>query len=187
MGAQPHDARPWTTGLFSLVSGQPLLLGLTMVLALSTAFAGCKPRDPNQAGLLTSADPAGAKVAPGGLYDITCVSSDAQEATGLTFRMAVKGAVDAKDEGQDLLVSMTRTGATGPAVMLADRVPAHGTASASGPLFVAFAEGVLTGEPLPTVTPTATHAGLLTLMRDPTVKGLKVQCQVKAGSPQPGA
>ena len=160
---------------------------LVLVAALAAVFA-CKPRNPDEGGLLSDdagKAPVQTSVAPGGQFHLHCQPAD-EAADATTYDVDVAGAVDEKDESQDVLVSVART-AHGATDVLADKLEGRGALSVQGPVFVGFPMGVLTADPQAGGKPGA-HMGVLTLANDLSASGLKVSCAVEKRPPgAPGA
>jgi hypothetical protein len=154
---------------------------LLPVLILLAAVA-CKPRDPDAGGLLSDESTTDTKVqiARGGDWHVACRPTEA-DGDAAQYDLAVEGAVNAGDEAQELLVSVTKAQG-GKAQSLVTKELGHGVVSDAGPLFVGFTSGVLTGDPS-TVSGKPVYTGVLTLATDGT-EGLKVTCTVaRAASP----
>jgi len=138
--------------------------------------AGCKARNPDAAGLMSEPSAyTGPEVAKGGSWSLNCTSAEG-DGNKATYALQVQGAVSPTDEGQDILVSASKT-LDGKSEALAEHEQGHGAISANGPLFLGFFSGVLTANPQAGIAP-ATHSGVLTLAKDPNVEGLKVRCQL---------
>ena len=153
-----------------LRASAPLLAVLTLL------SGGCKARNPDAAGLMSEPSAStGPEVAKGGDWTLNCVSAEG-DANKATYLLQVQGAVSPTDEGQDILVSASKTN-DGHTESLADHEQGHGALSATGSLFLGFFSGVLTANPQAGILP-ATHSGVQTLAKDPIVEGLKVHCQL---------
>lgn len=148
-------------------------------LIACSAFA-CKTRDPDAGGLLSDDEDSDTKVqiAKGGEWDVACSPAEA-EAAPATYEVSVEGAVNAGDEAQELLVSVTKS-QNGKKEGVVSKELGHGAVSEAGPLFVGFTSGVLTGDATTSEGKT-TYAGVLTLAKENT-EGLKVNCSVSKAS-----
>src|SRR5436305_96797 len=143
-------------------------LGVLSLLAAATlAATACKPRNPDEGGLLSADEeqptPVQATVAAGGEFHLTCQPAD-PDSDKSTYDLEVTGAVNEHDESQDVLVSVLKTKA-GAKDVLADKVAGRGAVSVHGPVFVGFPLGVLTADPQADGK-AGPHAGVLTLAND---------------------
>jgi hypothetical protein len=142
--------------------------------------AACKPRNPDEGGLLQSDDeltaPVQSEVKPGGDFHLSCQPADG-DPDHATYTFEVTGAVSEQDESQDVLVTVAKSESGGKPSVLGSKLEGHGAISVSGPVFVGFPLGVLTADPAPRGQ--SAHPGVLTLAGDPKADGLKVSCLVQ--------
>lgn len=161
---------------------------LSSLGALLTLTLACKTRDPNAGGLLDDDEttPTLGLIDPpasgNGQWTVTCVEQDggAEDGPAASYRFAVLGAVDERDETQAISVSVEKLGGAAGgarARTLADSEPGRGALSIGGPLFLGFASGVLTAEP----SGDGRHIGVTTLQRDDEAQALSVTCVVVKG------
>ena len=149
-------------------------LHLAFCLAVTLGALGCKPRNVNDAGLFSAGTGAASPAVSGdGDWRVTCQPRAGGE---FSYVLDVRGATSATDEEQELVVSVTRA-SKGQSATLASAESGHGALSAAGPIFIGFLSGVLTAAPV-TGQMTATHAGVLTLAKDPDLAGVPVLCSV---------
>ena len=150
-------------------------LHVVVCLAVCLGALACKPRNINDAGLF-SAGSASPVVSRGGDWRVTCRPRTGDD---VSYALDVQGATSATDEGQELLVSVTRV-SKGQSTVLASAESGHGALSAAGSIFIGFRSGVLTAAPAAETATgeTATHAGVLTLAKDPDQAGVSVLCSV---------
>ena len=147
-----------------------------LLLGPLLSIPGCKARNPDAAGLMSEPSAyTGPEVAKGGSWSLNCTGAEA-DGNKAVYALQVQGALSPTDEGQDILVSASKT-LDGKSETLAEHEQGHGALSAGGPLFLGFFSGVLTANLQAGMAP-ATHSGVLTLVKDPNVEGLKVHCQL---------
>lgn len=151
-------------------------LVMTM-LALSVTSVSCKAHN-DGARSLSAAEEAKetpAPVAAGGRWEVVCQSVETPTDKAI-YKLNVRGAVSETDEGQAILVSVTKVvGSTSEQV--ATEEPGHGAISEKGQGFLGFTSGVLTSLYQPSAGSRA-HTGVLTLAKLQQVEGLRVGCDV---------
>lgn len=120
-------------------------------------------------------------VSEAGKWTIVCQSAESAN-DPVTYTISVQGAVSETNEGQDVLVSVSRNiGKKSDSLSTNER--GHGALSERGQSFLGFSSGVLTAMYQPTVSGRP-HSGVLTLSNTANVEGLRVTCDIAKVAPK---
>mgnify|MGYP006275154705 CR=1 FL=1 len=150
---------------------------LLVLVAASFSTVGCKAHNAGAKSLSAAeeAKETAAPVAEGGRWEVICQSVETPVDKTL-YKISVRGAVSETDEGQAILVSVTKVAGSVTEQISTDE-PGHGAISEKGQGFLGFTSGVLTSlyQPSAGAKP---HTGVLTLAKLQQVEGLRVGCDV---------
>ena len=148
-----------------------------IVIALCSGLLACKVH--SFASRSASDRTGDAETAPSvsdlGNWTVVCQSVESGNVPAI-YTITVQGAVSETNEGQDILVNVSRTIAN-KTESLSTNERGHGALSERGQSFVGFSSGVLTAM-YQSGAAGRRHAGVLTLSNTANVEGLRVACDI---------
>ncbi|MCX6105758.1 MAG: hypothetical protein NTY08_08025 [Proteobacteria bacterium] len=147
------------------------------IIVLGSSLLGCKVHSSaSRSASDRTDDPETApSVSDAGNWTVVCQSAESVNDPA-TYTITVQGAVSETNEGQDVLVSVSRTvGKKSESLSTNER--GHGALSERGQSFLGFSSGVLTAMYQPAASGRP-HSGVLTLSNTANVEGLRVSCDI---------
>ena len=147
------------------------------VIIICSSILGCKVHSSaSRSASDRTDDPETApSVSEAGNWTAVCQSVESANDPAI-YTISVQGAVSETNEGQDVLVSVSRTVAN-KSESLSTNERGHGALSERGQSFLGFSSGVLTALYQPGAAGRP-HTGVLTLSNTANVEGLRVACNI---------